>query len=100
MQFINDINSVVTLLLEVATMPTIAASQGCIDKSRRSGSRHTLEIYNKSQSDVFFGGSDVTVDSGIPIKAGEIRTFPVNSETAIYLVAEKITAIVIAEYSI
>lgn len=100
MQFINDINSVVTLRLEVGTTPTIAASKGCIDKSRRSGSRHTLEIYNKSQADVFFGGDDVSVDSGIPIKAGEIRTFPVNSESAIYLIAESEVAVVIAEYSV
>ena len=100
MQFINDINNVVTLLLEVGTTATIAASQGCVDKSRRSGSRHTLEIYNKGTETVFFGGDDVTVESGIPIKAGELRTFPVNSERAIYLVAGADTAVVIAEYSV
>lgn len=100
MEFINDINNVVTTILSVGTEATVAASHECIDKTRRSGSRHTLEIYNNSDKDVFFGGEDVTVASGIPIKAGTTRAFPVNSATAIHLVAEEALSVVIAEYSI
>lgn len=93
-------NQCKTMLLTVGLERVIAASQEVLTNRRRMGKRHTLEVYNKSGKVVFFGGPDVTLDTGMPILPNEQRLFPVNNPEGVYLIAEEKADVVIAEYCV
>ncbi|MBR1494265.1 MAG: hypothetical protein IJ601_04370 [Acidaminococcaceae bacterium] len=92
---------ILTSVLTVGKERIVAASLDVRNNQRKVGRRHTLEIYNKSERIIFFGGQNLTPDSGIPILPGERRILPVveNAE-AVYLIAENETDVVIAEYCV
>lgn len=91
-------NQCKTMRLTVGIERVVAASKEVLTKQRRIGRRHTLEVYNKSDRQVFFGGPDVTLETGMPIMPNERRTFPTENADAVYLIAETPAEVVIAEY--
>lgn len=82
--------------LSVSDTPVLLASKQVL--SNLYSGRHTVEVFNNGASQVFIGGSDVTVDNGIPLGAGAVRAFPVDDKHALYVVAEQDTTVVLAEY--
>ena len=95
-----NFNQCKTMLLTVGLEKVIAASPEVLTNQRRMGKRHTLEVYNKSGKVVFFGGPDVTLETGMPILPNEQRLFPVDNPEGIYLIAEGEADVVIAEYCV
>ena len=91
-------NRIKTTALDVGNERVIAASEDVLTNQRKTGRRITLEIYNNSEAAVYFGGKDVTVETGIPILPDERRIFPVDNTEGVYLIAESTTTVVIAEY--
>ena len=93
-------NKIITSLLMVGQEPVMAASHEVRGNQRRIGRRHALEVYNKADFEVYFGGEDVTPDTGIPILPNERRMFLVGEPDAVYLVSGRAaeTPVVIAEY--
>lgn len=84
--------------LSVGSTATMAASTKTI--SHTLTGRVVLVVYNSGTSAVYWGGEDVTTDTGIPIKAGETAIFPLagyDSEQCVYLVAAAATTVVISE---
>lgn len=96
----NTTNRIMTKRLIVGTQKTVAASSEVLGSQRRAGVRHTLEVCNRSENLVFFGGEDVTVESGMPILPDEHRTFYVSDPHAVFLIAEKESEVVIAEFCV
>lgn len=66
---------------------------------RASGLRvgvHTIDVGNVGSGTVYIGGADVTPDTGIPLAAGEYRTFPLATKDAeLYVIGG---SVVLAEY--
>ncbi len=95
---LENVGSIETSMLTVGSKPVPIASEKV--KSGKRNGRHTVEIYNTSESLVYFGGKDVTTVAGIPIKAGERRVFPVNSIAidGIFAISGATAMVVIAEY--
>lgn len=93
-------NQCKTMRLTVGIERVVAASKEVLTKQRRIGRRHTLEVYNKSDRQVFFGGPDVTLETGMPIMPNEQRLFPVDDPEGIYLIAVGEADVVIAEYCV
>lgn len=95
-----NFNQLKTMLLTVGLEKVVAASPQVLTNQRRMGKRHTLEVYNKSGKVVFFGGPDVTLETGMPILPNEQRLFPVDNPEGVYLIAEGEADVVIAEYCV
>ena len=91
-------NRMKTTAILVGTEAVMATSKDVLTNQRRLGRRHTLEIYNKSDQAVLFGGEDLTLENGMPIMPNERRTFPTENADAVYLIAETPAEVVIAEY--
>ena len=93
-------NKIITTLLKVGQEPVVAASPEVRGSQRRVGKRHTLEVYNRAKFEVYFGGENVDVDTGIPILPNEHRIFSVGDPYALYLVCgrDEGANVVIAEY--
>ena len=92
------IEKTLTTSLTVGKEPIVAASKEVLGNQRRIGARHTLEIYNNSDNIVFFGGMDVTPETGMPMLPDERRTFRVGSPYAIWLAANQDSDVRIAEF--
>lgn len=93
-----SISKIITKTLAVGQERVVAASQEVLTKQRRAGRRHTLELHNRSEHIVYFGGEDVTVENGMPILPDERRVFHVSDPDAVYLVAEEECDVRMAEF--
>ena len=94
-----DYGSLVGQVFSSKVAVTTNPVRACSNAQNRQG-RTTLEINNVAgNATVFFGGSDVTISTGIPIAVGSTRLIPVNSSADIYLIASAATNVVIAEYT-
>lgn len=92
-----DFSHVKTFKLTVGTTATQAVSANVA--SGLINGKTMFEVSNTSSSDIFFGGEDVTVDTGIKIPAGANRIFPsTRNRCPIYLIAAAATDVVLAEY--
>ena len=75
----------------------MAASDDVIAHVRTG--RSAVLVYNGGTEKIYFGGSDVDVDKGIPIDAGAQTIFPANTEAAVYLVSPAVNnGVLIAEF--
>lgn len=73
----------VTKLPLMADKAVVAASED-VRSHIRTG-RSSVLVYNGGTVAVYFGGSDVCADKGVPIAAGAQMIFPTTKETAVYL---------------
>lgn len=95
--FLERVGSMRTSSLTVSSTPQPIASIKVIEHSLCG--RHTVEIANTGTADVYIGGSDVTTNTGIPIKAGTSKIIPVSHYSSIdnlYIVGSG--KVVIGEY--
>jgi hypothetical protein len=84
---INDtLGDMITTSFTSTTTPQILASVACIERSRTG--RIAVVVSNTGSGTVYVGGSTVTTDNGLPIKAGEHLVFSCNENSAknIYIV--------------
>jgi hypothetical protein len=91
MEFNAPVSRVVTSVVDASGGAKVAASDAV--NSRQQNSRHTLTIANTGNSTVYFGGSDVSAENGIPLAAGEKITIPVMTTNAdqIYVTGGSVT---------
>lgn len=92
---------VYTSLLDVGTTATPAASKNFL--SHQFTGRVEVVVANTSGSTIYWGGSDVTTSTGIPIKDGETVTFPMadgDVEKGVFLVAGAAAQVPIAELTV
>ena len=76
----------------------VAASKRAL--GRNKSSRKLIEIYNSSNGTIYLGGKDVGKSNGYPIKKGQVKAIPVNSNSleGVFLFSETATSIVLLEY--
>lgn len=64
----------------------------------RDGGRIALEVNNIGESACYIGNKDVTTTTGIPVKAGEYRVFPVQIGSGDKIYGVGSGDVIIAEY--
>lgn len=74
--------SVFKLTLNADTA-VVAASEDV--RSHIHTGRSAVLVHNGGSDVIYFGGSDVNADKGVPIAAGAQMIFPTTKETAVYL---------------
>ena len=87
--------------LTVGTTATAAASTDFISPKRQG--RAVLVVHNSGTANVFWGGDDVTTDTGIPIAAGDTAVFPLAGyadDKSVYLVATESATVTISELTV
>ena len=96
--FLHSFTQVRTDSVTLSSTAQPLALKGTLENNR-DGGRIALEVNNvEGESACYIGDSSVTTTTGIPVKAGEYRVFPVQigSGSKIYGVGSG--AVVIAEY--
>lgn len=80
---LDPVSRVTTTAMEATSSATVCASPDVL--GGLSGQRHTVSITAKD-ADVYFGGEDVTTDTGVKVAAGETVYIPVSRKDAVYYV--------------
>ncbi len=96
--FLRSFNEVRTASLTLSGTAQPLATTTTLETNRDAG-RMTLEVNNvEGENTVYVGNSDVTTSTGIPIKAGEYRVFPVQIGSGDKIYGVGSGAVRIAEY--
>ncbi len=96
--FLRSFNEVVTTKITASGTAQKAAGPRAVSDGR-DGGRTALEINNvNGAAPVFVGDSTVTAETGIPVKAGEYRVFPVQMGSADHIYIVGSGDVIIAEY--
>jgi len=97
--FLNDIVCMKTTKLNIAAnSPVVLASERVLANQRVG--RTAIEVSNTSAQSIYLGDKDVTVENGLPIKAGDSKILPVVSLATdnIYVTAAADVSVILAEY--
>ena len=96
LDFVGSMN---TVALEIkANQVTPLASIEARGKKRTG--RIAIEIANTSNAKIYIGGSDLTVNNGLPLASGERKIIPINylAVNGLFVTASADTSIILAEY--
>jgi len=81
-QILDNVGSIQTYSLPLTSTPVQLASAKVI--ARQLTSRIAVTLINNTANTAYIGGKDVEAGTGIPVKAGETFTIPVNSSAIIH----------------
>jgi len=98
MGFVKCFNEVKTASLSLSSTAQKLATPWTLSNSR-DGGRTAVEVNNvEGDENAYVGDEDVTTSTGICVKAGESRVFPVQPGSSDYLYVVGSGSIIVADY--